>query len=107
MVLVALALSALWLVARYVRWVDQPSDRDRPRVIERQGYGCRARGREIPLAALTDISYHQTLLERVIGAGDVVLESAGRGEPGGVPRPAQPGLDPQRDLQADAGELGS
>jgi hypothetical protein len=27
---------------------------------------------------LTDISYHQSLLERLIGAGDVLLESAGR-----------------------------
>ena len=30
------------------------------------------------MAPLTDISYHQSLLERLIGAGDVLLESAGR-----------------------------
>jgi hypothetical protein len=35
-------------------------------------------GREIPLVQLADITYHQNLFDRVIGAGDLVLESAGR-----------------------------
>ena len=47
------------------------------RLIRRTGVLARS-GREIPLAALTDISYHQRLLQRLIGAGDLLLESAGR-----------------------------
>jgi hypothetical protein len=30
------------------------------------------------LSALTDIGYHQTIFERIIRAGDVIIESAGR-----------------------------
>ena len=77
LVLVALALATLWLAARYVRWVTSRLIVTDTRVIERKGIVARS-GREIPLAALTDIGYRQTLFERVIGAGNVVLESAGR-----------------------------
>jgi membrane protein YdbS with pleckstrin-like domain len=77
LVLVALGLAALWLAARYVRWVTSRLIVTDTRVIERRGIVARS-GREIPLAALTDIGYRQTIFERVIGAGNVVLESAGR-----------------------------
>ncbi len=77
LVLVALGLAALWLAARYVRWVTSRLIVTDERVIERRGIVARS-GREIPLAALTDIGYRQTIFERVIGAGNVVLESAGR-----------------------------
>jgi membrane protein YdbS with pleckstrin-like domain len=77
LVLVALGLAALWLAARYVRWVTSRLIVTDARVIERRGIVARS-GREIPLAALTDIGYRQTFFERVIGAGNVVLESAGR-----------------------------
>jgi membrane protein YdbS with pleckstrin-like domain len=77
LVLVALGLAALWLAARYVRWVTSRLIVTDARVIERRGIVARS-GREIPLAALTDIGYRQTICERVIGAGNVVLESAGR-----------------------------
>jgi membrane protein YdbS with pleckstrin-like domain len=76
-VLVALGLSALWLAARYVRWVTSRLIVTDARVIERRGIVARS-GREIPLSALTDIGYRQSIFERIIGAGNVVLESAGR-----------------------------
>ena len=47
------------------------------RIIDRRGI-LRRSGREIPLTALSDIGYRQTIFDRVIGAGDVVIESAGR-----------------------------
>jgi membrane protein YdbS with pleckstrin-like domain len=77
LVLVALALSALWLAARYVRWVTSRLIVTDARVIERRGIVARS-GREIPLNALTDIGYRQSIFERIIGAGNVILESAGR-----------------------------
>jgi membrane protein YdbS with pleckstrin-like domain len=77
LVLVVLGLAASWLAARYVRWVSSRLIVTDLRVIERRGVVART-GREIPLAALTDIGYRQTIFERVIGAGNVVLESAGR-----------------------------
>jgi membrane protein YdbS with pleckstrin-like domain len=76
-VLGALALAAAWLIGRYIRWASTSLVVTNCRLISRSGVFVR-NGREIPLAALTDISYHQSLLERLIGAGDVLLESAGR-----------------------------
>ncbi len=73
----ALALAVLWLVGRYIRWASTSLIVTTSRLIRRTGVLSRS-GREIPLAALTDISYHQRLLQRIIGAGDLLLESAGR-----------------------------
>jgi membrane protein YdbS with pleckstrin-like domain len=75
--IVALALAAAWLIGRYIRWASTSLVVTNCRLVSRSGVFVR-NGREIPLAALTDISYHQSLLERLIGAGDVLLESAGR-----------------------------
>lgn len=73
----ALGLSVVWLVARYTRWVSTSLVVTTSRLIRRTGVLARS-GREIPLAALTDVSYHQRLFQRLIGAGDLLLESAGR-----------------------------
>jgi uncharacterized membrane protein YdbT with pleckstrin-like domain len=73
----ALALAAGWLIGRYVRWASTSLVVTNRRLISRAGVFTR-NGREIPLPALTDISYRQSLFERIIGAGDVLLESAGR-----------------------------
>ena len=37
--------------------------------------------REILLDRLTDITYNQTLLDRILGCGDILLESPGRDSP--------------------------
>lgn len=76
-VVAALALAALRLVGRYLRWVTTRLVVTSGRIIERRGILGRS-GREIPLAAVADIGYRQTIFDRIIGAGDVVIESAGR-----------------------------
>ena len=73
----ALVLSVAWMIGRYASWASTSLVVTTSRLISRTGVLAR-NGREIPLAALTDISYHQSLFERVIAAGDVLLESAGR-----------------------------
>jgi membrane protein YdbS with pleckstrin-like domain len=75
--LVALVASTVWLVLRYVRWATTRLVVTNCRVIERRGVLAR-RGREIPISALSDIGYRQTIFGRMIGLGDVVLESAGK-----------------------------
>lgn len=75
--LVALVVSSVWLVGRYLKWANTRLVVTNSRVVERKGVFGR-RGREIPLSALTNINYRQSLFERLIGAGDVILESAGR-----------------------------
>jgi membrane protein YdbS with pleckstrin-like domain len=77
LLVVVLAVAVVWLVGRYLRWVSTRLIVTTTRIIERRGILGRS-GREIPLRALTDIGYHQSIFERIIGAGDVIIESAGR-----------------------------
>lgn len=91
-VLVALlALALVHLLARYVRWRSTNLIVTTDRLIRRSGFVSK-RGREIPLSHLSDISYNQSLLDRIIGAGDLILESAGRDSAEvfpRIPRPAE------------------
>jgi membrane protein YdbS with pleckstrin-like domain len=75
--LVVLVLAAGWMLHRYIRWTSTRLVVTTSRLIRRTGVLSRT-GREIPLAALTDVSFRQTLWGRVIGEGDLLLESAGR-----------------------------
>jgi uncharacterized membrane protein YdbT with pleckstrin-like domain len=73
----ALVLVALvWWVGRYARWVTTNFAVTTDRLVYRTGVLAK-HGREIPLEKLNDISFHQSLFERIIGAGDLVIESAG------------------------------
>jgi membrane protein YdbS with pleckstrin-like domain len=67
----------IWLGGRYTRWVTTRLVVTNRRIIDRKGVLGRA-GREIPLSALTDIGYRQGVLDRIIGCGDVMIESGGR-----------------------------
>jgi uncharacterized membrane protein YdbT with pleckstrin-like domain len=76
-VVVALVLSLVWLVVRYVRWATTSLVVTTDRLIHRRGVVAK-QGREIPLVQLTNISYRQSIAGRLIGSGELVLESAGR-----------------------------
>jgi uncharacterized membrane protein YdbT with pleckstrin-like domain len=85
-----LAVALLNLVGRYLRWRSTCLVVTTLRVIRRRGIIVRT-SREIPLAHITDVSYEQTLFERLIRAGDVRIESAGRDSAEvfvALPRPA-------------------
>jgi uncharacterized membrane protein YdbT with pleckstrin-like domain len=71
-----LVLSVLWLLVRYARWVTTSLVLTNHRLVHRSGILAKS-GREIPLDHINDISYRQRIFERIIGAGDVVIESAG------------------------------
>jgi membrane protein YdbS with pleckstrin-like domain len=72
-----LVLAVGYLLIRYIKWRATSLVVTNLRLIRRTGVLSR-QGREIPLVQLADISYHQNLFDRIIGAGDLVLESAGR-----------------------------
>jgi uncharacterized membrane protein YdbT with pleckstrin-like domain len=72
-----LALSVLWLVGRYLQWVTTSLVVTSHRLISRRGILART-GREIVADRLSDISYHQSLIDRLVGAGDITIESPGR-----------------------------
>lgn len=69
-------LSLLWFVARYLKWMTTNFAVTSTRVIFRQGIIAK-KGIEIPLDRVNTIFFHQGIFERMIGAGDLTIESAG------------------------------
>jgi membrane protein YdbS with pleckstrin-like domain len=74
---VLLVLCLLWLLGRYIRWVTTSFVVTTERLILRKGV-LRRSVREILLDRLTDITYNQTFADRIMGCGDILLESPGR-----------------------------
>lgn len=73
---VLLVLAAAWLAGRYARWTTTRLVVTSERVVVRSGVLAR-RGREIPLERVNDIGFRQSILERLVGSGDLVIESGG------------------------------
>ena len=63
-------------IRRYARWGTTNMVLTTERLVVRTGVFAKA-GREIPLERIEDITYRQSLFERMIGAGDLVVESGG------------------------------
>ena len=74
LVLVLLVLARF--VRRYARWATTNMVLTNERLILRSGVFAKS-GREIPLTRINDIAYRQRFFERLIGAGDLLVESAG------------------------------
>lgn len=66
-----------WLVLKYFQWTMTYFVVTSRRVIFRTGVISK-RGVEIPLERINNINFHQRVIDRVIGAGDLDIESAGR-----------------------------
>lgn len=89
-VLVAAILASLaWLVARYARWTTTTFVITTQRLVLRSGLLARS-GREILLRRVSDLSYRQSLLERMLGCGSLVIESGGEHGQEAVPRVPRP-----------------
>ena len=71
-----LVLALAWVVVRYLKWATTNFVVTTDRLIHRAGVLGKS-GREIPLERLNDIAVNQTLFERIIGAGDLMIESGG------------------------------
>jgi len=67
----------IWLACKYVSWSFTHFVVTSDRVIYRTGF-VKKRGVEIPLDRINNINFHQRVFERVIGAGDLDIESAGK-----------------------------
>ena len=68
---------AVWLLAKYVQWQYTHFVVTDDREIFRTGLLAK-HGVEIPLERINNINFHQRIFERLIGAGDLDIESAGR-----------------------------
>ena len=68
---------AAWLVLKYFQWVMTYFVVTSRRVIYRTGVVSK-KGVEIPLERINNINFHQRIIDRIIGAGDLDIESAGK-----------------------------
>ena len=68
---------AVWLGLKYLQWRMTYFVVTSRRVIYRSGVVSK-RGVEIPLERVNNINFHQRLIDRIIGAGDLDIESAGK-----------------------------
>lgn len=66
----------VFFVFRYLRWTTTNFVVTTDRLVYRSGVVSK-HGREIPLERVNDIAFHQSIFERMIGAGDLMIESAG------------------------------
>ncbi|HEX6330779.1 MAG TPA: PH domain-containing protein [Actinomycetota bacterium] len=66
----------LWYPVRaFVAWITSNFAVTSDRVIHRQGFIAK-HTMEIPLEAINDVRFQQSILERIVGAGDLVIQSA-------------------------------
>jgi len=78
LVVAAAAILALmlWLTVPVLRWRTTTYELTTRRLRVRDGVVTR-RGRDIPLARINDVSFSKGLLDRLLGSGRLVVESAG------------------------------
>jgi uncharacterized membrane protein YdbT with pleckstrin-like domain len=73
----AIVLAAfVWCFARWARWFTTNFVVTTDRIIYRHGVFSK-QGQEIPLERLNDVSFHRSLIHRILGAGNLLIESAG------------------------------
>jgi uncharacterized membrane protein YdbT with pleckstrin-like domain len=74
--LVLLVGSMMWLIVRYLKWATTHFVLTTERVIFRGGIIAK-RGVEIPLERINTVHFGQSMFERMIRVGDLVIESGG------------------------------
>ena len=76
-IVIALVVAwVIWLAVKYMSWARTYFVVTNQRVIYRTGVVAR-KGVEIPLERINNINFAQRIFERMIGAGNLVIESAG------------------------------
>ena len=74
--IILIVLCALWLVLRYMKWATTNFVITSDRVIFRSGVLAKS-GIEIPLERVNNVLFNQSIFERMLGAGDLLIESGG------------------------------
>ena len=102
--LVLVLVALVWFLARLAKWATTNLVVTSDRLIVRTGVVAK-RGREIPLERINDITVTQSLFKRMLGAGDLVIESAGeRGQEAfhSCPHPSRVQNEIYRQMEANA-----
>lgn len=68
--------TGLWLLGRYLKWATTNFVVTNQRVIFRSGVFAK-RGVEIPVGRVNNVNFSQGIFERMVGAGDLLIESGG------------------------------
>ncbi|MDR1441991.1 MAG: PH domain-containing protein [Bifidobacteriaceae bacterium] len=71
----AAAAIVIWTVAPFIRWACRTDTLTNYRLISREGVFKRT-GRDIPMDRVHAVSYEQTLIERLLGAGTLQVQTA-------------------------------
>ena len=69
----------LWLVValpQWIKWWFTHHVVTNERIIVRRGFIAR-QGKEIPLEVINDVAFSQSVIERILHSGDLLIESAG------------------------------
>jgi uncharacterized membrane protein YdbT with pleckstrin-like domain len=74
--LAGLLVLAVLVLGRVLRWLTTHFVLTTERLIFRSGVVAKF-GREIPLERINDVTFTQSLFERMVGIGDLLIESAG------------------------------
>jgi uncharacterized membrane protein YdbT with pleckstrin-like domain len=75
-VILAIILFLAFPARRLTRWATSHFVVTSDRLIHRSGWIAK-RSMEIPLEKISDVRFHQGVFERLIGAGDITIESPG------------------------------
>lgn len=66
----------VWYPLRaFIAWATSNFAVTTDRIIHREGFIAK-RSMEIPLEAINDVRFQQSILERIVGAGDLIIQSA-------------------------------
>jgi membrane protein YdbS with pleckstrin-like domain len=72
----ALVIAVLWMAWRLITWKSTYFVVTSDRVIYQAGVFAK-RGIQIPLERVNNVNFHQGLFERMLGTGDLLIESGG------------------------------
>ena len=76
-ILIGAALALIyWVIRPVIRWATSQYVVTNRRVIVRMGIVAR-QGRDMPLQRINDVHFRYGLIDRLLGCGDLIVESAG------------------------------
>ncbi len=87
--LIVIGLALIGSLGRFLRWKTTEFVVTTDRIIVRVGIIAK-RGIEIPLDRIMNIAYTQSVFERILGTGDLVIESAGENGRQAIPDVSDP-----------------
>jgi membrane protein YdbS with pleckstrin-like domain len=73
---VGILVAAVWAGIRYLKWTTTNFVVTDDRIIFRHGIFAKS-GVQIPLERINNVNFHQRFIERMVGAGDLLIESGG------------------------------